>query len=117
MQAGDVPSLRFAVQLLRQAEQCMAISDNPVAIRFFCSRSRYRRFTSFMCAHVKSKMMVLLGRKFCKAKAKKRGARDLSSPYKDTKEQDMAYLILVAVVAMMALYALIIVGCLKQPEW
>ena len=69
------------------------------------------------CAHVKSKMMVLLGRKFCKAKAKKRGARDLSSPYKDTKEQDMAYLILVAVVAMMALYALIIVGCLKQPEW
>ena len=68
-----------------------------------------------MRAHVKSKMMVLLGRKFCKAKAKKRGARDLSSPYKDTKEQDMAYL--VAVVAMMALYALIIVGCLKQPEW
>jgi len=36
---------------------------------------------------------------------------------KGTKEQNMAYLILIAVVAMMALYALIIVGCLKQPEW
>ncbi len=29
----------------------------------------------------------------------------------------MEYLILVAVVSMMALYARIIVGCLKQPEW
>jgi hypothetical protein len=29
----------------------------------------------------------------------------------------MEYLILVAVVAVMALYALIIVVCLKQPEW
>jgi hypothetical protein len=29
----------------------------------------------------------------------------------------MEYLILVAVLAVMALYALIIVGCLKQPEW
>jgi hypothetical protein len=29
----------------------------------------------------------------------------------------MEYLILAAVVGMMALYALIIVGCLKQPEW
>jgi len=36
---------------------------------------------------------------------------------KGTKEQSMAYLILVAVVAIMVLYALIIVGCLKQPEW
>jgi hypothetical protein len=34
-----------------------------------------------------------------------------------TKEQSMEYLILVAVVSMMALYALIIIGCLKQPEW
>jgi F0F1-type ATP synthase membrane subunit c/vacuolar-type H+-ATPase subunit K len=33
------------------------------------------------------------------------------------KEITMEYLILVAVVSMMALYALIIVGCLKQPEW
>ena len=70
-----------------------------------------------MRANVKCKMMALVGSKFCRAKAKKRGARDLSLPYKDTKEQNMAYLILVAVVAMMALYALIIVGCLKQPEW
>jgi hypothetical protein len=29
----------------------------------------------------------------------------------------MQYLILVAVVSMMALYVLIIVGCLRQPEW
>ncbi len=29
----------------------------------------------------------------------------------------MQYLILAAVVSMMALYALIIVSCLKQPEW
>jgi len=34
-----------------------------------------------------------------------------------TKEQNMEYLILVAVVSMMTLYVLIIVGCLKQPEW
>ena len=29
----------------------------------------------------------------------------------------MEYLILTAVVSMMALYALIIVSCLKHPEW
>jgi len=29
----------------------------------------------------------------------------------------MEYLILVAVVSMIALYALIIVGCMKEPEW
>jgi hypothetical protein len=29
----------------------------------------------------------------------------------------MEYFVLIAVVAMMALYALIIVGCLRQPEW
>jgi hypothetical protein len=29
----------------------------------------------------------------------------------------MEYLIITAVVSMMALYALIIIGCLKQPEW
>jgi hypothetical protein len=54
---------------------------------------------------------------FCKAKAKERGARNPSAPYKHIKEQSMEYLILAAVVSMMALYALIIVGCLKQPEW
>jgi hypothetical protein len=36
---------------------------------------------------------------------------------KGTKEPNMEHLIPVAVVAMIALYALIIVGCLKQPEW
>jgi hypothetical protein len=29
----------------------------------------------------------------------------------------MQYLILTAVLSMMALYALIILGCSKQPEW
>jgi len=29
----------------------------------------------------------------------------------------MEYLIVIGVVAMMALYAMIIDGCLKQPEW
>ena len=29
----------------------------------------------------------------------------------------MEYLILVGVVAMVGLYAMIIIGCLKQPEW
>ena len=33
------------------------------------------------------------------------------------KERSMEHLILLAVISMMALYALIIVGCLKQPEW
>jgi hypothetical protein len=36
---------------------------------------------------------------------------------KPKKELTMEYLILLAVVSMMALYAVIIVGCLKQPEW
>jgi hypothetical protein len=36
---------------------------------------------------------------------------------KSIKEQSMEYVILLAVVAVMALYALIIVACLKQPEW
>ena len=36
---------------------------------------------------------------------------------KPEKEISMENLILVAVIAMMALYALIIVGCLRQPEW
>jgi len=36
---------------------------------------------------------------------------------KGTTEEIMEYLILVAVVSVMALYALIIIGCLKQPEW
>jgi hypothetical protein len=33
------------------------------------------------------------------------------------KEVIMEYLILAGVVSMMALYAVIIVGCSKQPEW
>jgi ABC-type transport system involved in cytochrome c biogenesis permease subunit len=44
-------------------------------------------------------------------------ARQVGALLKPVKEQSMEYLILVAVVAMMALYALITVGCLKQPEW
>jgi hypothetical protein len=33
------------------------------------------------------------------------------------RRQIMEDVILIAVLTMMALYALIIVGCLKQPEW
>jgi hypothetical protein len=55
---------------------------------------------------------------FCKAKDKERGARSPSPRYKSpSRRQLMEYLILAAIAAMMALYALIIVGCLKQPEW
>jgi hypothetical protein len=34
-----------------------------------------------------------------------------------TEVNKMEYLIVIGVVAMMALYAVIIAGCLKQPEW
>jgi succinate dehydrogenase/fumarate reductase flavoprotein subunit len=55
---------------------------------------------------------------FCKGKAKQRGAQNLSSRYQNAlKEVTMEYLISLAVVSMMALYALIIVGCLREPEW
>jgi len=55
---------------------------------------------------------------FCKAKGKERGAAKPGiALLRPVKEQSMEYLILVAVLTMMALYALIIVGCLKQPEW
>jgi hypothetical protein len=37
--------------------------------------------------------------------------------FQDQEEINMEYLIAIGVVAMMALYAFIIVGCLKQPEW
>jgi hypothetical protein len=43
--------------------------------------------------------------------------KSVAALLKPTKEQIMEYLILVAVVSMVALYALIIIGCLKQPEW
>jgi hypothetical protein len=46
-----------------------------------------------------------------------RSTKPLVALLKPIKELSMDYLILVAVVSMMALYALIIAGCLKQPEW
>jgi hypothetical protein len=46
-----------------------------------------------------------------------RSTKSLLILLKQVKELTMEYLILVGVVAMMALYAAIIVGCLKQPEW
>jgi hypothetical protein len=46
-----------------------------------------------------------------------RSGKRIVALLKPIKEITMEYLILVAVVSMMALYALIIVGCLKQPEW
>jgi hypothetical protein len=54
---------------------------------------------------------------FCKAKGKERRARSDKWHYQGPKEVPMEYLIVVAVVSMMALYALIILGCLKQREW
>jgi hypothetical protein len=41
--------------------------------------------------------------------------RRVIKPHKE--EVTMEYLISLAVVSVMALYALIIVSCLKQPEW
>jgi hypothetical protein len=52
--------------------------------------------------------------------SKRQGTRStkfLLTLLKQEKELTMEYLILVGVVAMMALYAAIIVGCSKQPEW
>jgi hypothetical protein len=44
-------------------------------------------------------------------------AKLIAALNKAQKEVTMEYLILAGVVSMMALYALIIVGCSKQPEW
>jgi len=44
-------------------------------------------------------------------------AKSGSALLKPAKEQSVEHLILAAVVTMMALYALVIVGCVKQPEW
>jgi Ca2+/H+ antiporter len=49
---------------------------------------------------------------FCKAKDKESGARNDHHVIKAAKEISMQYLILLAAVSMIALYALIIVGCL-----
>jgi hypothetical protein len=46
-----------------------------------------------------------------------RSTKPILTLLKRVKEMPMEYLILVGVVAMMALYAAIIVGCSKQPEW
>jgi len=54
---------------------------------------------------------------FAKQKARNVECKMACRLTKEIKEQSMEYVILLAVVAVMALYALIIVGCLKQPEW
>jgi hypothetical protein len=54
---------------------------------------------------------------FAKKKARKVEHKICLRRTKTTKGASMEYLILVAVVSMIALYALIIVGCLKQSEW
>ncbi len=61
--------------------------------------------------------MALGESNFCEGKPRKVEHKIRRRLTKRTKEQNMEYLILVAVIAMMVLYALIIVGCLKQPEW
>jgi hypothetical protein len=52
--------------------------------------------------------------------SKRQGTRSTKSVLtvlKRVREISMEYLIFIGVVAMMALYAAIIVGCSKQPEW
>ena len=62
-------------------------------------------------------MAAWAGATFAKQKARNVEREIRRRLTKRTKEQSMEYLILVAVGSMMALYALIIVGCLRQPEW
>jgi hypothetical protein len=58
-----------------------------------------------------------LQRNFCKAKANPRWAAPAATVTLSIEEVNMGYLIAVAVLAMMSLYALIIVRGLSQPEW
>jgi len=46
-----------------------------------------------------------------------RSTKSVLTVLKRVREISMEYLIFIGVVAMMALYAAIIVGCSKQPEW
>jgi hypothetical protein len=43
--------------------------------------------------------------------------RQMNFCFNRNEVNKMEYLIVIGVVAMMALYAVIITGCLKQPEW
>jgi hypothetical protein len=54
---------------------------------------------------------------FCKAKANIWRAAPAATVTLSIEEVNMGYLIAVAVLAMMSLYALIIVRGLSQPEW
>jgi hypothetical protein len=68
--------------------------------------------------NVRGLHLLLRGKQFLQSKRQGTGStKQVGALLKPIKEQSMEYLILVAVVSMMALYALIIVGCLKQPEW
>jgi hypothetical protein len=62
--------------------------------------------------------MALRREQFLQSKSQgTRSTKCVAVLLKPTKEQNMEHLIPGAVVAMMTLYALIILGCLKQPEW
>jgi len=68
--------------------------------------------------NVRGLHLLLSGKQFLQSKRQGMwSARSVGALRKPVKEQSMEYLILVAVGSMMALYALIIGGCLKQPEW
>jgi hypothetical protein len=62
-----------------------AISDNPVPITVFCSRSRNHSGVLVMRANLKCKSNGSGESNFCEGKAKKREARDPSPPYKAYK--------------------------------
>jgi hypothetical protein len=63
------------------------------------------------------KQLILACAIFAKQKPNRVERKILYRRNEVTKEVPMEYLVLVAVVSTVALYALIIVGCLKQPEW
>jgi hypothetical protein len=84
--------LAFALQILR------CLSDAPRVLEDAADRQMKRPI-------------------FAKEKARNAEHEIRGRLIKGHKGASMEYLILVAVLAMMGLYALIIVGCLKQPEW
>ena len=77
------------------------------------------RTNGFACATVDPRIGICSQiKQFLQSKSQRTGStKHMVALRKLLKELTMEYLILVAVVSMMALYALIIIGCLKQPEW
>ena len=72
-------------------------------------------FRFFLMPH--TGWLICTGASFAKQNARNVEPEIGAHLTKQVKERSMEYLILLAVVAAMALYALIIAICLKQPEW